>query len=273
MDGDEAIVLFSDPGSVRSVGSTFEARTAKAAVYGIKSGNYDDVRFEFTGCVFMTSCNDERQSNVFDIWGEVTTGDKDMFVRGCDFSKWFGVIQALGPPRTQVERILNVNAASDTAIHSSIQLSGSEQENTTSITNPDAYRALKVVAVGTWASSTDVWIVGTNLTCNPVTDKIALPSGNNPSSEGKKSFKTVSKVIVPAAEQGQLQTIKVGTTDKLGLSSPLSATSDVPQWSKVSGSAWQIQTSLLTLDVNDATVNPGAISAGDSFEFTYLTAA
>jgi hypothetical protein len=271
-NGGETIALFRDPGSVRCVGSTFEARTATAAAYGIKGGNYEDVRFEFIDCVFMTSCDDERQSNVFDIWGEVTTGDKDMFVRGCNFSKWFGVIQALGPPRTQVERILSVNAASDTAIHGGIQLTGSEQEVATGITNPDAYRALKIVGVGTWANSADVWIVGTNLAGDPITDKITLPSGSNPSAEGKKPFKTVTKIIVPAAEQGQLQTIKVGTTNKLGLSSPLSSSSDVLQWSKASGGVWQIQTSALTVDVNHATINPGSISTGDSVEFTYLTA-
>jgi hypothetical protein len=68
-----------------------------------------------------------------------------------------------------------------------------------------------------------------------------------------------------------LQTIKVGTTNKLGLSSPLSSSSDVLQWSKVSGGVWQIQTSALTVDVNHATINPGSISTGDSVEFTYLT--
>jgi hypothetical protein len=271
-NGGDTIALFRDPGSVRAVGSTFEARTTNAPAYGIKGGNYEDVRFEFTGCVFLTACDDERQSEVFDIWSEVTTGDKDVFVRGCDFSKWYGVIQALGPVRTQVERILSVSAASDTAIHSGIQLSGSEQEVTTGITNPDAYRALKVVGVGTWTSSADVWIVGANLAGQPITDKITLPSGSNPSAEGKKPFRTVTKIIVPAAEQGHLQTIRVGTTNKLGLSSPLSATSDVLQWAKISGSTWQIQTSALTVDVNHATVKPSSISNGDSFEFTYLTA-
>ncbi len=270
-NGGETIALFRDPGSVRCVGSTFEARTANAAAYGIKGGNYEDVRFEFIDCVFMTSCDDERQPEVFDIWGEVTAGDKDMFVRGCDFSKWFGVIQALGPPRTQVERILNVNAASDTAIHSGIQLTGSEQEITTGITNPDAYRALQVTGVGTWSGSADVFVIGTNLAGDAITEKFTITSLQT-NVIGKKPFKTVTKIIVPAAQQGQSQTIKVGTTDKLGLSSPVSATSDVLQWSKVSGSAWQIQTSALTVDVNHATINPGSISTGDSFEFTYLTA-
>ncbi|RMG26733.1 MAG: hypothetical protein D6724_01170 [Armatimonadetes bacterium] len=270
-NGGETIALFRDPGSVRSVGCTFEARTAKAPAYGIKGGNYDDVRFEFIDCVFMTSCDDEKQPEVFDIWGEVTTGDKDMFVRGCDFSKWFGVIQALGPPRTQVDRILNVNAASDTAIHSGIQLSGSEQEVTTGITNPDTYRALKVVGVGTWSGGVDVWIIGTNLAGDSISERISLPCGTNPSAEGKKPFRTVTKIIVPAAELGQNQTIQVGTTDKLGLSSPLSSSSDVLQWSKVSGSVWQIQTSTLTVDVNHATLKPGSIASGDSFEFVYRT--
>lgn len=270
-DGDQAIALFRDPGSVRCVGCTFEARTAKAAAYGIKGGNYEDVRFEFTGCVFLTSCEDEKQPEVFDIWAEVTMGDKDLFVRGCDFTKWFGVIQALGPPRTEVQRILSVSAASDTAIHSGIALGVSEQEITTGITNPDVYRALKVVGAGTWTTPMQVWIVGTNLAGDPITESFTL-NGDAPSAEGKKPFKTVSKIIVPAAEQGQSQTIQVGTTNKLGLSYPVASAGDVLQWSKVSGSSWQIQTSALTIDVNHGTVTPGNITPGDSFEFTYLTA-
>ncbi|GIV02615.1 MAG: hypothetical protein KatS3mg015_1445 [Fimbriimonadales bacterium] len=43
------------------------------------------------------------------------------------------------------------------------------------------------------------------------------------------------------------------------------------QWSKVSGSVWQIQTSTLTVDVNHATLKPGSIASGDSFEFVYRT--
>ena len=222
------------------------------------------------GSIAVTSAN-EKQEVVYAL--HVTSPTPNLRASGVRLSQVFGPVLPSGPPRTQVDRMLNVNAASDTAIHSGIQLSGSEQEVTTGITNPDAYRALKIVGVGTWASSADVWIVGTNLAGDPITDKITLPSGSNPSAEGKKPFKTVTKIIVPAVEQGQLQTIKVGTTDKLGLSSPLSATSDVLQWSKVSGSAWQIQAiAAPTVDVNHATINPGSISTGDSFEFTYLAA-
>jgi len=112
-----------------------------------------------------------------------------------------------------------VAAASDTAVHAAITLTkATAQTITTGITNPDVPRVLKVQPGGT---NTDlgngvVVVTGLNVEGRTITDSFQLVDGDSTEIEGTKAFKTVSSILVPAAE-GKAATVSVGYTNKLGL--------------------------------------------------------
>lgn len=112
-----------------------------------------------------------------------------------------------------------VAAASDTAVHAAITLSfGAAQTITTSITNPDVPRVLKVQPGGTAADLGNgmVEITGTNVEGKTITDKFQLVDSDTTEIDGTMAFKTVTSILVPAGE-GAAGTVSVGYTNKLGL--------------------------------------------------------
>jgi hypothetical protein len=136
---------------------------------------------------------------------------------------------------------------------------------------PDVYRTLS--AQGNVIGVTgDVFIIGTNWADEVIVEKFELAGADL--IKGVKPFKGVTKIIVPARTQSG-QKVKVGTTNHLGLYYPLSADSDVIQWTKKASAdtSYTVQT-LTNLNVDDvyATVEPTAgITDDDSFEWVVLT--
>ncbi|RMF45476.1 MAG: hypothetical protein D6751_07360 [Deltaproteobacteria bacterium] len=90
--------------------------------------------------------------------------------------------------------------------------------------------------------------------------------------EGDKPFVTIDKIILPA-RTGPGQSVAAGVTNRFGLHFPIGSASDVIQIArKASGAtSYTIEPlTSLTIDVNFATVKPGTVSAGDSFQFSAL---
>ena len=91
---------------------------------------------------------------------------------------------------------------------------------------------------------------------------------------GERPFRTVGKVIAPAAQQGQgAQTIRVGTTNWLGLISPIGSDADFVQYSKQVAKVYETQAALSAGDVDEefSTVKPEGTFASTSFELAYVT--
>ena len=112
-----------------------------------------------------------------------------------------------------------VAAASDTAIHAAITMTkGAAQTVTSSITDPDVPRVLKVQPGGTAASLGNgrVGVTGTNVEGKTITDYFQLVDGDTTEIEGTMAFKTVTSISVPAAEAAAA-TVSVGYVNKLGL--------------------------------------------------------
>jgi len=111
-----------------------------------------------------------------------------------------------------------VAAASDTAVHAAITMTSSAQTITTSITDPDVPRVLKVQPGGTAADVGNglMTITGTNVEGKIITDTFQLVDGDTTEIDGKMAFKTVTSISVPACE-GTGATVSVGYTNKLGL--------------------------------------------------------
>lgn len=117
-----------------------------------------------------------------------------------------------------------VAAASDTAVHAAITGAFTAQTVTTSITNPDVPRVLKVQPGGTAADvgNGKVVITGTNVEGATITDTIQLADGSTAEIEGIKAFATVTSILIPKCE-GTAATFSVGYTNKLGLNHRLFA--------------------------------------------------
>ena len=224
--------------------------------------------YQMVGGSITTSSVDERQTEVWDVLRDTSPTNVFSMSR-VSSSKWKGPINAAGTPRSETQRMLSVDAASDTGILTLKTLSAGEQTFTSGFTQPDVYRTVEVVGIGTWTGfGTNVYVIGTDWGSNPITEKFNL-TGSAPIVTGMKPFKTITKIILPASQVGS-QEVKVGTTDKLGLYYPLSATTDVLQESRLLSGVYTNQT-LGTVDEVYSTVIPSSFSAGDSFEWALLT--
>ena len=116
------------------------------------------------------------------------------------------------------ETTKKVAAGTNTAIHAAISGSLSVQNVTTSITDPDVPRALKVVVGGTagHVNDGDVTITGTNVEGKTITEEFEVSNGVTGTINGSKAFKTVSNIRI-SAMLGTGCTFSIGTQDKLGI--------------------------------------------------------
>ena len=242
--------------------------TAVAKVRGILC---ESVSVMVIGGSIETSQPDyDRPIDVFDLEGDVPSPTPDhIFISGTQFSKWIGPINAAGRPRSVMQRTIDVDDEVKDDIHESLTLAPTEQSITTNITDPDVYRVLSVTG-SLIGMNQDVYIVGTDWGDNVIVDKITLNGSSTV--EGVKPFKTVTKIIVPAQTSGG-QSLEVGTTNRLGLYYPISATTDVlQQGRKASGaSSYTLETMNWTPEAVYATVDITTITDGDSFEWALLT--
>jgi hypothetical protein len=109
-------------------------------------------------------------------------------------------------------------AASSTAVHAAINGSLSAQTVTTSITDPDVPRALRVVVGGTAGDVADsrVQITGTNVEGKTMTESFRTTAGATGTINGTKAFQTVTSIVIEA-QLGTGCTFSVGYQNKLGI--------------------------------------------------------
>jgi len=108
----------------------------------------------------------------------------------------------------------DVRAASLDYIHLAIAGTGSEQEITSGIVNPDVPRNASITATSFDTPSGNVKLDGINAKGEVATESIAIISGET--AYGNVAWSTLSKITLPAGVSDQ-DTVKVGISDKLGL--------------------------------------------------------
>lgn len=265
-NGDEDVRLTE----CRLVAQSTKASSTTGPAIGINYQSTSDPGVTMINGSIDTSSTGTKETEVWDIFSSRTS--PNIFVTGVAFSKWRGKIRPAERASSVLQRMVKVDDESGNSIRGTITLTGSEQTITTGITDPDAYRTLQIVGDGTWSSSSDVFVVGEDWAGQKIIEKFTL-NGTDPTVEGNKPFRSVSSIIAEAGPGGS-PTITVGTTNKLGLYTPLALTSDVLQWTKLNTTSgrYEVQTTALTIDADYATVEPGSIGTDDSFGFLVLTA-
>lgn len=237
-------------------------------VYGIRCAG--GPVFVVGGSIETSQPNFAKAIDVFDLVGDEPGSTPDrIFISGTRFSKWIGPINAAGRPRSVIQRTIDAGVADDDLILEAEPLTGSEQPNVSPDSQPDVYRVLSVTGNETDMNQF-VYIIGTDWADNLIAEEITLTGIML--AKGKKPFKTVTKIILPAQNDPD-ETVKVGITNKLGLYYPIALTSDVlQQGSKASGASSYTLEAIGTPDVVYSTVDVTAtITAGDSFEWALLT--
>ena len=136
---------------------------------------------------------------------------------------------------------------------------------------PDVYRVLSVTG-NVFGMNQDVYIVGTNWGGDRIAEKIKLNGAATVN--GKRPFASVTSVILPA-ETNSGQTVKVGTSNILGLYYPIESSSDVLQQARATdtttaytfesvGTIGPDGVDYSTVDIN------GTLQDGDSVQWLLL---
>lgn len=253
----------------RVVNCDISAASENGPAYGVyvTRGVSTDMGLVVIGGSVITNSEDEKQTEVFDLFK--TSGGGKILMSGTRMSKWSGPIQSAERPRAVIQRTINIDASTSTAIHDAIALIAmDEQPITADITNPDVYRVLRVLGNETDMDQ-DVYIIGTDWADNVITEKIKL-TGTTPA-KGVKPFKTVTKIIVPAWKDPG-ETVSIGTTSKIGLYFPIASTSDVLQQGLKASSANSYRLEFVsTPDATYATIDLGlGLTDNDSYEWAIL---
>jgi len=155
-------------------------------------------------------------------------------------------------------------AADIEGIHSAITGTGAEQEITASITGPDYARNISITVTNVATPSGNVLITGI-IRGVADTENIAIIAGST--AYGNKAFDTVTMITIPAGVSAS-DTVKVGFSDKIGLTSKLKSISSIykkkvnhdDKTSEVSG---KVNLTYNTLDC-------ATISANQDMELRYV---
>jgi len=262
-NGNVAIGINHDLGDVRIEGCEIVAINTSTTSGGARGVNasYADTPLRLLGGSIRSSAAFEKSADVWD--SHVDELGERCLMSGTPLSKWKGPIASAERPRVTVQRTLNVSASSATAVLAATGLIVTEKVVTTGITSPDVYRVLSATG-NTGAVTGTVYVIGTDLAGNAITDTIA--TSGTATVSGAKPFKTVTKIILPPGTLGQ--TISIGTTSKLGLQFPISGAGAVLQPGRKASAATSYAIEATgTVDAAYSTVDVGTISAGDSFEW------
>jgi len=274
----ETVGVQSDTDALpRVVNCQIRAEAKCGAAYGVYGGGGSGLNpsVSVIGGVITTGCEDSRETEVYDVYHhdpEAPTWTGSLLVSGTRMSKWHGPIGSAERPRPVVQRTLNVTVPSATAILPATLLTESEQEITSGLANPDVYRVLSVTG-NLSGMNQEVYLIGTDWAGNAITDRIRL--NGNSTVVGRKPFKTVTKIILPAKTSDENQTVSVGTSARLGLQSPIASAGAVLQQARKTSGASSYTIEALDpadIDVAHATVQilDPPITTGDSFEWALL---
>lgn len=114
-------------------------------------------------------------------------------------------------------------AANASGIHEAITGTGTEQNITEDITNPDYARNSSITTTNNASPSGNVKIVGLVRGKN---DEEDIPITPGSTVCGNKAFDIVTKIVIPAGVTAD-DTVEVGFSDKMGLDNPIMVAGDV----------------------------------------------
>ena len=114
-------------------------------------------------------------------------------------------------------------AANASGIYAAITGTGSEQNITTGITNPDYARNSSITTTNNASPSGNVKIVGLVRGKN---DEEEIPIEAGGIAYGNKAFDIVTKIVIPAGVSAS-DTVTIGFSDKIGLDNPIVVIGDV----------------------------------------------
>lgn len=167
-----------------------------------------------------------------------------------------------GFPVSQV--IKAPDAESTTAVHAAIALTTVAQDVATGITNPDVYRALRIV--GNQANVyANVTVYGNDWAGRAISETL-LASGTTAAETGQ-AFKTVTKIHLPI-KTANGQTVAFGISKKIGLYRPLAEGITSLDLLKVDGTVESEAAIDLVNDTFTATTAPNGTK---NFEVAYQT--
>ncbi len=158
--------------------------------------------------------------------------------------------------------------ASTNYVHRAIAGSGAEQDTTTQITNPDAPRNISITTTNNAAPSGYIRVEGTNARGDADSEKIAIVAGGT--AYGNKAFATITKLTIPAGVS-PTDTVEIGVSDKLGLTYPIQAATDVylaqvyvtaDRWM-----TWKVSSEIPPVDVANGTIDFPPIPANPDPDF------
>jgi len=133
-------------------------------------------------------------------------------------------------------------------VHGAIAGTGAEQEIIDNITNPDFPRNISISATNKAAPSGYVKIDGINARGNADSEKISIIAGDT--AYGNKAFDTITKITIPDGVS-PADIIETGVSDKLGLSHPITAATDI---FRMRGTRWT-----LPVDIANGTIDFHAV--------------
>ncbi|MDQ7013523.1 MAG: pectinesterase family protein [Planctomycetota bacterium] len=266
-------------GPVRFLDCTIlaEVTTNGDRAFGVAAGDLgstpagDPDSVAVVGGSIDTVNGDERETDLYDLYNE--SPDDAVWIRtsGTQFSRWFGEIDAAVGQEVEVLRVVNIPSAGAAKVLAATTLLATERIITANITDPEIYRVLSVTGNKSGMVG-NVIIIGQDWALRPIADSITL--NGTATVKGVKAFRKVRKIILPAwttALNGE--TVSIGTTETLGLHSPISETDDLLQIGQKASaaSAYTLQSTVPTPNAIRGTVDISPISPadGDSIEFTY----
>lgn len=157
-----------------------------------------------------------------------------------------------------IQHFMDIDAADTDYVHAAITGTGSGQDVSTAITNPDYARNITVSCTDNNSPSGDVTITGTLADgTTSQTDVITISAGGT--AQGVKAFVYVSNINVPAGVPAEDE-VTIGIGDVLGLQNAISAEADiylktvdgVEEYGEISGNA---NTTYNTLDCSTIVQN------------------
>lgn len=166
--------------------------------------------------------------------------------------------------RIVTQHFQDILAADTNGIHSAITGNGAEQEITNNITNPDYARNMSITVTNVASPSGNVLITGI-IRGETDSENIAIIAGST--AYGVKAFDTVTQVTIPAGVSAS-DTVEIGFSDKIGLSSRLKSISSIYK-KKVNN---EDKTSEISGNVNLTyhTLDCSIISANQDMELRYI---
>lgn len=210
---------------------------------------------------------DEREADVYDLYSGSVSQSR-ILVAGTQFSRWKGAIGAAVGEEVDVLRVVDISAGAATVL-ATTALQSTEQEIVNNITDPEVFRVLSVTG-NLGGMNQTVIIIGRDWALRPIADSITLTGTTT--ADGVKAFRAVDKIILPA-RTAIGQTVSIGTSEILGLHSPISETTDLLQIGQkaAAASSYTLQSTVPTPSVERGTVDISSLSPADddSIEFTY----